>query len=443
MSSFIGMINFVLMNEYMKKNQRKGIRAQIFHFISKEKHEFFEDGLLVIKDGYVEELGAYQDLISQLNEGDELIDERDKILLPGFIDGHIHGVQTEVMASYGADLLQWLEEYTFPYESQFYDKEFAQKSTKFFFQQMLRNGTTTAAIYSSVHRASIEAIMEEALRLNMRVLSGKTNMDRNAPTQLCELTKKTFLEGEELILKYDGKGRLNYLLTPRFAITSSSEQLELLAQLKKKYPHIGVQTHISENYEEIDSTKKLFPDRKDYLDVYEHYGLVNKNTLLGHSIHFSEEEWIRVKDKQASLVHCPTSNLFLGSGLFDLQKASEMDIPTALASDIGGGTSFSMLKTAAAAYQIAALRGYKVTALQLFYLLTLGGAKAMGLASKIGNFELGKEADFILIDTSNIELVDKRLTTAKTIEEKLFSLLVLGDERLIDSVYLMGQRIIL
>lgn len=424
----------------MKKSHFTAIRSQIFHFLSKEKYQFYEDGLIITKDGYIEDLGKYEDLESLWSARVKIIDERDKILMPGFIDGHIHGVQTEVMASYGTDLLQWLQNYTFPYESKFLDKEFATEASQFFFQQLLRNGTTTAAIYPSVHSGSLEAIMEEALKLNMRILSGKTNMDRNAPDPLCEETQHTFLEGEDLIRKYDGQGRLNYMLTPRFAITSSSEQLQQLQQLKEKYPHIGVQTHISEDLEEIDSTKKLFPERKDYLDVYEYYGLVVKNTLLGHGIHFSNDEWNRVKERRASLVHCPSSNLFLGSGLFDLKRAWEMDIPLALGSDVGGGTSFSMLKTAATAYQVAALRGYKATALQLFYLLSLGGAKAIGLDDKIGNFEQGKEADFILIDSSQVDLVHKRLKVCNSIEEKLFALLMLGDDRLIDSVYLMGLK---
>lgn len=426
----------------MKENQFTAIRAQIFYFITKDDYEYLEDGLLVCSNGYVHAIGNYKDLKGEWRLRVEIVEHREKILMPGFVDAHIHGVQTEVMASYGADLLQWLEDYTFPYESEFSNKDFAQKATCFFFNQMLINGTTTAAIYSSVHQESIEAIMEEALRLNMRIQAGKTSMDRNAPKQLCENTTQTFETGEDLIQKYHGKGRLQYLLSPRFAITSSSEQLRLLGELKKKYPKVAVQTHISENFEEIEYVKKLFPERKDYLDVYEHYGLVGKYTLLGHGIHFSEEEWHSVKEKQASLVHCPTSNLFLGSGLFDLEKAWEMDIPLALGCDVGGGTSFSMLRTAAAAYQVSALKGKKATALQLFYILTLGGAKAMGLDSKIGNFDQGKEADFILIDSSKVELIDQRLKVCKTIEEKLFAILTLGDDRIIESVYLMGEKMI-
>lgn len=418
------------------------IRSQIFHFLSRDQYEFFKDGLLVLEDGLIKKLGNYNDIIPKLPKEVEIIDERDKFLMPGFIDGHVHAVQTQVMASYGADLLEWLEHYTFPYESQFSDAEFAQKSSKTFFHQLLKNGTTTAAIYSSVHEVSLESIADEAIRLNIRVLAGKTHMDRNAPEALCERTEDTFSSSESMIKKYNGQARFNYVLTPRFAITSSPEQLEQLQKLKEKYPQIAVQTHISENFEEIESTQKLFPDRKDYLDVYEHYGLVGKNTVLGHAIHFSDEEWNRVKENGASLVHCPTSNLFLGSGLFNFKRAWENEIPFALGSDVGGGYSFSMLKTAAATYQVAALRGYKPTALQLFYLLTLGGAKAIGLDDKIGNFELGKEADFILINPTKLEILSERLKASRTIEEILFAMLFLGDDRIIDSVYLMGRKIV-
>lgn len=421
----------------------KVIRSQIFHFLSRDQFEFFKDGLLIMEDGLIKKLGHFDDVISQLPEKVEIVDERNKILLPGFIDGHIHAVQTQVMASYGADLLEWLEHYTFPNESQFSDAEFAQNESESFFQQLLKNGTTTAAVYSSVHKDSLITIANESIRLNMRILAGKTHMDRNAPKELCEQTKDTYRSSEFLIQKFDGQARFNYILTPRFAITSSPEQLEQLQELKEKYHQIRVQTHISENSDEIESTKKLFPDRKDYLDVYEHYGLIGENTLLGHAIHFSNEEWNRVKEKGATLVHCPTSNLFLGSGLFDFKKAWENEIPLALGSDVGGGYSFSMLKTAAAAYQVAALRGYKPTALQLFYLLTLGGAHALGLGSKIGNFEIGKEADFLLIDTEKIDILANRLSIAQNIEEILFAILFLGDDRLIDSVYLMGVKVFL
>jgi len=419
----------------------KAYRSRIFHFTDRENYSYFEDGLLVVSEGLVQKVGHYKDVFPKMENGIEIVDERDKILMPGFVDGHVHAVQTRVLASYGADLLEWLEKYTFLEETKFENRDYAEEQIGFFLKQLLNNGTTTAAIYPSVHETCVEALAEKAINLNMRILAGKTHMDRNAPEQLCEKTEETYQSSLNLIENYDRRARFNYVLTPRFAITSTPLQLEQLQKLKLNYPQIRVQTHISENHEEMETTARLFPERKDYLDVYEHYRLVDKNTLLGHAIHFSDEEWARVKEKQASLVHCPTSNLFLGSGLFDLKRAWENGIPIALGSDVGGGYSFSMLKTAAAAYQVAALRGYKPTAIQLFYLLTLGGAKALGLDHKIGNFDIGKEADFIIINPEKIDVLADRLKLAKSIEEVLFAMLFLGDDRIIDAVYLMGNRV--
>jgi guanine deaminase len=419
----------------------KAFRSHIFHFINRDHFEYFEDGLLILENGLVKDVGYYQDLVSSLDEQVKIVDKRNKILMPGFIDGHVHAVQTRVMASFGTNLLEWLEKYTFPEEAKFSDSDYANQEVEFFFNQLLKNGTTCAAIYSSVHQQSFEAIAETANHLNMRVLAGKTHMDRNAPENLCEKTDFTYESSRSLINKYDSKGRFNYILTPRFAITSTPRQLEQLMQLKQEFPLIKVQTHISENIEEIESTMKLFPDRKNYLDVYDYYELVGPYTLLGHSIHFNDEEWETVKAKKASLVHCPSSNQFLGSGLFDLQRAWENEIPVALGSDIGGGFSFSMLKTAAIAYQVGVLRGYKPPIEQLFYLLTLGGAIALGLDDKIGNFEKGKEADFILMDPSKSEVLLKRIERTKDIKEILFAILFLGDDRVIDEVYLMGNHV--
>ena len=417
------------------------IRASIFHFLTKDKYEYFEDGLLVVINGIVKEIGAANDLIANWQGIIPIQDETGKLLMPGFVDGHIHAVQNGVIASYGTQLLDWLEDYTFPYESHFKDQVFCKTNINFFFKELLKNGTTTAAIYSSVHQESLEAIMEKGAELNMRIIAGKTNMDRNAPQELIEDTQSTFETNMQMIEKYHKYKRLSYALTPRFAITSTPQQLEYLEKLKKRHPKMHVQTHISENAQEIETVKELFPERSDYLNVYEHYGLLSKNTLLGHGIHFSESEWKRVKKSQASLVHCPTSNLFLGSGLFNLQKCLEMEIPIALGSDIGGGTSFSMIKTAAAAYQVAALRDFKPNAINLFYLLTLGGAHALGLDNNIGNFQEGKEADFILIDLNKQEVLAQRLEETINIEEKLFSFMMLGDDRNIDSVYLMGKKV--
>ncbi len=421
-------------------NKSIGIRAGIFHFLSKEKYEYFEDGILVVINGIINDVGHAQELLPKWEGIITIDDKRGQLLMPGFIDGHTHAVQTGVIASYGEQLLNWLEDYTFPYEEKFSDKEFCKKDTHFFFKELLKNGTTTAAIYSSVHQESIRAIFEKGAELNMRIIAGKTNMDRNAPKELLEDNETTISIAKQLIEKYHKYKRLSYAITPRFAITSSSQQLKDLGKLKQSYPEMPVQTHISENEEEIKTVKQLFPKRKDYLDVYEHESLVGKNSLLGHGIHFSDSEWERIQKSQASLIHCPTSNLFLGSGLFNLKKCLDMDIPIALGSDIGAGTSFSMLKTAAAAYQVAALRGHKPSALELFYILTLGGAKALGLGHKIGNFETGKEADFILLDFTKQDLLAKKTSISISIEEKLFALMMLGDDRNIDSVYLMGEE---
>jgi len=420
----------------------KAIRSQIFHFLNRDQYEYFEDGLLIIKDGLVEKMGRFDELEKELPVGLKWVDKRDKLLLPGFIDGHVHAVQTKVMASFGTSLLEWLEKYTFPEEAKFSDSDYAKTEVDFFFHQLLKNGTTCAAIYSSVHQQSFEAIAEKANNLNMRVLAGKTHMDRNAPEELCEETENTYKSSRSLIEKYDGKERINYILTPRFAITSTPKQLEQLKQLKKEFPQLRVQTHISENKEEIKSTMNLFPERKNYLDVYDHYGLIDKNTLLGHSIHLTDNEWKKIKSKKANLVHCPSSNQFLGSGLFDLKRAWENEIPVALGSDIGAGFSFSMLKTAAIAYQVGVLRDYKPSVEQLFYLLTLGGATALGLQDKIGNFEIGKEADFILMDLSKSDALFKRIEGVTDIKEILFALLFLGDDRVIDEVYLMGTPVV-
>lgn len=423
----------------MNKRNSIAIRAKIFHFINQHEYEYYSDGLLVVINGVVEELGSFSDLRNRWQGVLPFLEKKDQLLMPGFVDGHIHAVQNGVMASYGAQLIDWLNKFTFPYEKQFAQKDFCKKDIGLFFQEMLKNGTTTAAIYSSVHQNSIEAIMEEAINKNMRIIAGKTNMDRNAPEELLENSDNLMVQSENLIEKYHKSHRISYALTPRFAITSSKMQLEQLAKLKSKYPYIHVQTHISENHEEIAQVSQLFPERDNYVDVYDHYKLLGKSTLLGHAIHFSEKEWARTKESGASIVHCPSSNLFLGSGLFNMQKCISEQIPLALGSDVGGGPSFSMLKTAAAAYQIAALRGdSKPTAFNLFYLLTLGGAQALGLENKIGNFAKGKEADFVLIDTKKPSALKQRISDDLPLEELLFALLFLGDEQSISATYLMG-----
>lgn len=416
------------------------VKANLLHFMNEQQMEYLPNGLLWIEDGKVKQIGTEEELAEVLNSRISLLDYSGYFLMPGFVDGHVHAVQTQAIASHGKQLLDWLESYIFPLEQKFEDADFARSSMRFFLRQLLKNGTTTAAVFPSRHPEATAILFEEALRLNMRLISGKTNMDVNAPKALIDETTKTYSDNETLIHNYHQKGRLNYAITPRFALTSSREQLQALKDLKNDFPALPVQTHVSENRNEVETVAKLFPEAKNYTDVYDQRGFLGKGSLMAHAIYLTEEEWHRFSETQTSIVHCPTSNLFLGSGLFNLQKCREYKIPLALGSDVGAGTGFSMLHTAAEAYKVAALQQIEFTARDAFYLLTLGGARALNQDAFIGNFESGKEADFIILNPWATELLQERIKAAKTIDEILFVLLMLGDERLIEGVFLQGQK---
>lgn len=425
----------------MNRMQSIAIKADFLHFLSESEMEFIPGGILWVENGKVKQIGAEQDITQILPKNIAIKDYSGKLVLPGFIDGHVHAVQNQVIASYGKELLEWLEKYTFPSEQKFADLDFARSSIQFFFNQLLINGTTTAAIFPSRHPEATAILFEEALKLNMRIVSGKTSMDRNAPEALCDDTDLTYQENNELIQKYHKNKRLTYALTPRFAITSTEDQLEAISKLKMEHNPMQVQTHISENLNEIETTKNLFPSAKSYLDVYDRYGFLGKGSLMAHGIYLEEEEWERLAETKTSIVHCPTSNLFLGSGLFDVQKCRDHNIPLALGSDVGGGISYSMLRTAAEAYKVARLQKIEFTARYAFYLLTLGGAQAINQDANIGNFEVGKEADFVVVDTKATSIMESRMERIETIDELLFVLMMLGDDRNISSVYLQGEEV--
>jgi len=425
----------------MSRRAEIAIKADFIHFLSEEEMVFIPKGIMWIEDGKVKMIGSEEEVSPFLTTELPIVDYTGKLIFPGFIDGHVHAAQTQAIASYGKQLLDWLEAYIFPLEEKFEDNDFARRSIRFFLAQLLKSGTTTAAIFPSRHAEATAILFEEALRLNMRIIAGKTSMDRNAPESLCDITKQTYSENQQLLEKYHRNGRLNYAITPRFAITSSEEQLQALGDLKKAHPQMPVQTHVSENQHEVENVKKMFPEAKGYLDIYDSYGYLGKGSLMAHAIYLKDEEWSRLAETQTSIVHCPTSNLFLGSGLFNLQKCRDYKIPLALGSDVGAGNSFSMLRTASEAYKIAALQGIEFTARNAFYLLTLGGAKALNQDAFIGNFEIGKEADFVVIDASATELMHERLLNVKNIDELLFVLMILGDERNISSVYLQGEKV--
>ncbi|MBU8871427.1 MAG: guanine deaminase [Gemmatimonadales bacterium] len=398
-----------------------------------------EDGLLLIKEGRIEWFGDW-------NKGQEIIPancllhhhHRDKLIVPGFVDTHLHFPQAEIVGSYGEQLLQWLENHAFPAEKQFHDAAHATEMADFFIDQLLRNGTTTASVFCSVHPRSVVALFEAAEQINMRVIAGKVMMDRNAPQELLDSPKSSYCESKALIEKYHKRGRLLYAITPRFAPTSTPEQLEMAGKLKQEFPDAYIQTHLSENLEEIEWVKKLFPEQDNYFDVYHHHGLTGPRSIFAHCVHLEAQEWDRLHETDSAISFCPTSNLFLGSGLFDMQKAREKKIRIGMATDIGGGTTYSMLQTLSEAYKVMQLQGQRFTPWDAFYLATLGGARALSLDHLIGNFDTGKEADFVVLDPQATPLQTRQFKRAENSADLLFSLIVLGDERSISHTYVDG-----
>lgn len=436
----------------------KGFIGKIFDFDSNTRvedvvagHRYFEDGLLVVNNGLVTACGDRNTILKNMDEDVEVTDFGGSYILPGFIDAHVHSVQTKAIASHGNQLLDWLEKFVFPNEKKFADSDYAARHTAFFFDQLLRNGTTTALIYPSVHNASVEAVFETATRLNMRVISGKTWMDRNAPAYLVEPAQTSYDASKAQIEQWHGNGRLSYAVTPRYAITSSPASLELAAALFHEFEGLYLQTHISENRKEIEIVNQSYSNHKGYLDVYDSYGLLAPRTLLGHGIHLTRDELLSISKAGASVVHCPSSNLFLGSGLFDFRKTLDHGVRIAVGSDVGGGASFSMLSNLHDAYKISALVANdrrndsgddfsSLDPLQAFYFITLGGARALKLDDKIGNFDTGKEADFVIINPAMNPLLNYRISDADSIEETLFALMMLGDEKVIQATYIMGEQ---
>lgn len=430
-------------------------RASVLHFLNDPikanatdtSYEYWEDALLVIKEGKVKALGEYSELIKKY-EGSKVKDYTGKLIMPGFIDTHIHFPQTEMIASFGAELLDWLNTYTFPTEQQFGDKEYAQKIAKFFLRQLLLQGTTTALVFGSVHKASVNAFFEEAQKQSLRMIAGKVMMDRNAPEYLLDTPESSYEDSKALIEKWHGKDRLLYAVTPRFAPTSSKEQLAKAKQLLEEFPEVYLHTHLSENKEELAWVNDLFPEADNYLDVYDRAGLVRPKSIFAHSIYLSDSEWNTLHTHDCSVAFCPTSNLFLGSGLFNIQAAQKHSVRVGMGTDVGAGTSFSILETLQEAYKVNQLRkafpeeGYEhepLSALKAFYLATLGGAKALHLDEFIGNFEKGKEADFVVLDLASSELLEFRLAQCKTLEERLFVIQMLANDRIVEQTYILGQ----
>jgi len=428
---------------------RRAIRGRLLSFKgdpaevgAAASHTLIEDGALVVEDGRIAARGEARDLLGRLPAGTPVDDHTGCLILPGLIDTHIHFPQTQVIASYGAQLLDWLQKYTFVEEQRFKDPAHAARIARFFLDELLRNGTTTAVVYGSVHPESADALFAESERRGTRMIAGKVMMDRGAPAGLLDTAERGYAESKGLIERWHGRGRQLYAISPRFAVTSSDAQLEAAGALLAEHPDCYLQTHLSENHDEIATVRRLFPWAKSYTDVYDRFGLLRPRSIFGHCIHLDEPELERLSASRSVAAFCPTSNLFLGSGLFDLAALRDPRRPVrvGLATDVGGGTSYSMLRTAAEAYKVLQLRGQHWPALDAFYAMTLGNARALGLEHAIGSLEPGSEADLVVLDARATPAMAHRMETiAGDLAEELFVLLMLGDDRAVRATYVMGE----
>ncbi|WP_368644536.1 guanine deaminase [Castellaniella ginsengisoli] len=420
-------------------------RAQLLYFrdtpkAEDEACEWIRDGLLVVRDGRIEQCGEYDRVIKELPPGTAVKDWRGRLITPGFIDTHIHYPQTDMIASPAPGLLPWLETYTFPTERRFENPEYAHDVARFFLDELLRCGTTTALVYCTVHPGSAQAFFEESHARNLRMVAGKVMMDRNCPEYLRDTAESGARDSEDLIGRWHGTGRQMYALTPRFAPTSTPEQLGLCGELARRYQDVFIQSHVSENRDEVKWVMSLFPGYRSYLDIYDQYGLLRPRSVYGHCVWLDDDDRRRMRDAGAVAAHCPTSNQFLGSGLFDFAAAKSFGMPVALATDVGGGSSFSMLLTMNEAHKVARLSGHYLTARRMFWQATQGAAKHLGLTGRIGTLEPGAEADFIVLDPKATPLLERRSALADSLEELLFALAMLGDDRAIAATYAAGRE---
>jgi guanine deaminase len=400
--------------------------------------EHYGDGLLWLKDQHIHAVGHFAELSPSLPEGANVLDYRGKLIMPGFIDTHVHYVQLDIMASYGRQLLDWLNDYTFPEECRFANHAHSEALSNAFLDEMLRAGTTTAQVFGSSHPGSVDAFFNAANKRQLRMLVGKVLMDRNAPEALMDGVSG-IADSERLIEDWHGKGRLGYSVTPRFAPTSTKTQMDAAGAILRNDPTLWLQTHLAENSGELDWVADLFPGSRDYLAVYEASGLVGPRSTFAHGIHLDNGMRQRLAGRGANIAFCPSSNLFLGSGLFDREAAKETGMAFSYASDIGAGTDLSGFATLKAAYQVGQLGGQPLTAWQGFYGLTRGNAKALSLDSHIGQLAPSLEADFVVIDPQATSLLDRRISRCTTLGERLFALMMLADDRAIFETWAGGK----
>jgi len=425
-------------------NKASLYRASILHFpvttdSPNTQVSTFEDGALMVSNEKIVAIGDYADIAPRYSTANT-IDYRGRLLLPGLIDSHLHYPQTEMIAKYGKQLLDWLENYTFPTEGKFASVEYCSHIADIFIRQLIDNGTTTALAFPTVHAQSVDALFKAASARNMALVTGKVCMDRHCPEYLQDTPESAQRDSEALIQRWHAKGRNLYALTPRFAPTSSAAQLHALGELAQQYPDVFIQTHLSENAHEVEWVKSLYPEHSSYLNVYAHFNMVRKRAVFGHCLHLCEDEWAQLGESGASVAFCPTSNLFLGSGLFDIETAKKHKVSVALASDVGGGTSFNMLRTYGEAYKISQLRNAPISPLEGLYMMTQGPAQAYGLTDSIGNLNAGTYADFIILNPHFNALSHLRNSEPNKPDDMLFALSMIGDDRAVEATYIAGKQ---
>jgi guanine deaminase len=424
----------------------RAIRGRLLTFLraptgagDAQSYRIIDDGIILVKDGKIEAVGPAAELTARLPAGMPVEHFADGLIMPGFIDPHIHFPQTQVIASYGTQLLEWLEKYTFVEEQKFADPQHAARNADFFLDELARNGTTTALAYCTAHPSSAEALFAAAHKRNAGMIAGNSVMNRNGPPGLLAPANTAIADSRDLIRRWHGTGRQLYAVTPRFAITSTDEQLAELGALLAEFPTVLMQTHLAENHNEIAAVKRLFPNDPSYTAVYARFGLLGPRSLMGHCIHLGKAEMALLRDTQSVAVFCPTSNLFIGSGLFDYDGLAAAGVRIALATDVGGGTSYSMLRTAAEAYKVMQLRGQNLPALAAFDLMTRGNAAALSLEKEIGTITPGAFADLVVLDARATPAMAHRMETVRTLEEELFVLMMLGDDRAVRQTYIAGE----
>ena len=399
------------------------------------------DAIVAMADGRIVDCGPAGDVMARLPAGTPVTSYPNALITAGFIDAHVHYPQLPVIGAGGRPLLDWLAGYTFPAEERYADADYARAVARIYLRENLRNGITTAAVFCTVHARSADVLFEEAAALDLRLIAGKVLMDRNAPDALLDAAERGYEESKALIARWHGKGRLAYAITPRFAATSTPAQLDAAGALKREYPDAYVQSHVSENMAEIELVRSLFPGAASYLDVYARHGLTGPRTIYGHGVHLAEADFEFLHATGTALAHCPTSNNFLGSGLFNLRQAMDARRPVrvGLATDLGGGTSFSMLRTMEAAYEVAQLSGFSLPPSCALYLATRGAAHALDIDDRVGSIAPGMDADLAVIDLHSTPIIDFRMRDARDLDEVLAIQMALGDDRAIRATYVAGK----